>query len=91
LLRLPILKSWSFNITREVYPFVGIYVEALSPESAPLLIIAIGVSRIYMLRPLVPGHDDMHRHRHQLTFEDLTIPSAISHAVIIPAGIAFSC
>jgi hypothetical protein len=65
---MPILKSWSFNITREVYPFLGIYVEALSPKSAPLLIIAIGLFHVYMLRSFVPGHDDMDRRPHQFPF-----------------------
>jgi hypothetical protein len=72
---MPILKSWSFNITKEVYSSVGLYVEALSLKYVPLLIIAIGVSQIDMLRPFVPGHNDMDRHPHQLTFEDLTNPA----------------
>jgi hypothetical protein len=72
---MPILKSWLFNIIRDVYPFVGLYVEVLSLRSVPQLIIAIGVSQIEMLRPFVPGHDDMYRHPHQLTFEDLTNPA----------------
>jgi hypothetical protein len=59
-------------MTREVYPSVGIYVEALSSKSAPLLIIALGVFHIYMLRPFVPGHDDMDRHPNHLAFENLT-------------------
>jgi hypothetical protein len=70
-----ILKSWSFSIAREVYPSAGIYVETLSPKSAPLLIIAFGMSHIYILRPFVPGHDDTERHPHQLIFEDLTNPA----------------
>jgi hypothetical protein len=72
---MPILKSCSFNITREIHRSVGIYVEALSPKSAPLLIIAIGVSHIYMLTPFVPGHDDMDRRPYQLAFGDLTNPA----------------
>jgi hypothetical protein len=69
---MPILKSSSFNITREVYPSVGLYVEALSLRSVSQLIIAIGMRQIDTLRPVLTGHDDMDRHPHQLTFEDLT-------------------
>jgi hypothetical protein len=60
---------------KRVCPFVGLYVEALPLRSVPLFIIAIGVPQIDILRPFVPGHDDMDRHPYQLTFEDLTSPA----------------
>jgi hypothetical protein len=88
---MPILKSWSFNITREVYSSVGLSAEALSLRSVPLLIIAIGVFPIDMLRPFVPCHDDMDPHRHQLTFEDLTNPACNFLYDDHPGGIPFSC
>jgi hypothetical protein len=72
---LPILKSWSFNITREVYSSVGFYHEALSLRSVPLFIIAIGVSQNYIRKPFVSRRSDMDHHPHQLSFKDSTNPA----------------
>jgi hypothetical protein len=72
---MPILKSWSFDITGEVDPSIVLYVEGLSLRSVPLLIMAIRVCQNYMLKPFVPGRHDQERDPHQIPFEDLHNPA----------------
>jgi hypothetical protein len=63
-----------FNIQRETCSSGGIYLDALSPESVPLFIMANGVSQIYIPKPFVHGPHFVDRDPHQFPFEDLTNP-----------------
>jgi hypothetical protein len=60
-----------FNIQKEICSSVSLYLEALSPESVPVPIIAAGVSQIHMLKPCMFDHASVDRDPHQFTFDNL--------------------
>jgi hypothetical protein len=81
------VKIYLFPQKKNVFSSVGLHIDALLPDTLPLLIIAVRPSQIPEMRPFMASHECAVHGRHHLTMDDLVSPRSNSRGIIIRADI----